>query len=303
MSHVMRTFWGNGLRLKRGHEWLHVRFGQPLRDVDVRVLAWAVEAPAEWLSERLFVAVGLGDDRRLRLGTQQFSPAAVLPGKSARVCPHCLSEFGFCDLVCSFKLGVVCPRHKVPYLGVCMHCRRTISWDRLQIDICKCGRYLKPPPVLFDPPAPVIGWAQWVSERVATSLGTSVEAEGHPPVPKMLNELSLDGAFRLVEAFGMLTRADEQPRAAAANARSVAGAVEMIARGLERLSLIDGRVHRIRDLAPQIHVAALERLRASAVEAVDSNCAALLLRHLGDRSGCHVDMRGRHPRGQLSLFA
>jgi hypothetical protein len=41
----------------------------------------------------------------------------------------------------------------------------------------------------------------------------------------MLNELSLDGAFRLVEAFGLLKHPDEQPRAAVATARSVAGAL------------------------------------------------------------------------------
>ncbi len=225
MSHVMRAFWANGMLMKHGHEWPHVRFGQPLREVDARVLAWAVQAPPEWLAERLFIAVGLGDDRRLLLGTQQFSPAAVLPGKSARVCPHCLSELGFCDLACSFKLAAVCPRHKVPYLAVCAHCRRTMSWDRLQIDICKCGRYLKPPPVLVDPPAPVIDWAQWVSDRVRTSPATRPETGSQLAVPRMLNELSLDGAFRLVEAFGLLKHPDEQPRAAVATARSVAGAL------------------------------------------------------------------------------
>lgn len=302
MSHVMRAFWGNGMSMKRGYEWLHVRLAKPLRDVDARVLAWAVQAPSDWLAERLFIVSGLADDRRLRLGARQFSAASLLVGKSARVCPHCLSEFGFCELSWSFKLAPVCPRHKVPHLGACVHCRRTISWDRPQIDICNCGRYFKPASVVVEPPAAVTDWVQWVAGRLAPSTVASRETGGHLAVPRMLNELTLDGAFRLVEAFGLLQKPDEQPLVASATARSIAGAVGLILRGLERLALIDGRLQNVRDLAPQIHIAALERLRAHAVDPVDASCAAVLLRHLGDRSNCDVDMRGRHARGQMALF-
>jgi hypothetical protein len=136
MSYVMRSFWCNGMSMKRGYEWLHVRLGKPLREVDARVLAWAIQAPPEWLVERLFVLSGLGDDRRLLLGTRPFSATSLLLGKSARVCPHCLSEFGFCDLSWCFKLAPVCAIHGVPHLDACSHCRRAISWDRPQIDIC-----------------------------------------------------------------------------------------------------------------------------------------------------------------------
>jgi hypothetical protein len=78
--------------------------------------------------------------------------------------------------------------------------------------------------------------------------------------------------------------------------------VALIVRGLERLALIDGRLQRVRDISPQIHIAALERLRAHAADIVDANCAAVLLRHLGDRSECDLDMRGRYARGQMVLF-
>lgn len=302
MSHVMRAFWGNGMSMKRGYEWLQVRRGKPLREVDARVLAWAVQAPPDWLADRLFVVSGLADDRRLRLGARQFSAASLLIGKSARVCPNCLSEFGFCELSWSFKLVPVCPRHKVPFLGTCVHCRQSITWDRPQIDICNCGRYLKPASVVAEPPTAVIDWVHWVAARLAPSAIVSHEREGHLAVPEMLNELTLDGAFRLVEAFGLLQKPEEQPLVAAATARSIAGAVGLIARGLERLTLIDGRLQKVRDLAPQIHISALERLRAHAADTADANCAAVLLRHLGDRSDRDVDMRGRHARGQMVLF-
>lgn len=302
MSHVMRAFWGNGMSMKRGYEWLQVRRGKPLRDVDARVLAWAVQAPPDWLADRLFIVSGLADDRRLRLGARQFTAASLLIGKSARVCPNCLSEFSFCELNWSFKLAPVCLRHKVPYVDACVHCRQSISWDRPHIDICNCGRYFKPASVVVEPPAAVIDWVQWVAGRLAPSPVASRESGGHLAVPRMLNELTLDGAFRLVEAFGLLQKPGERPMVAAATARSIPGAVGLIVRGLERLALIDGRLQKVRDLAPQIHIAALERLRAHAADAVDANCAAVLLRHLGDRSDCDVDMRGRHARGQMVLF-
>ena len=302
MSHVMRAFWGNGMSLKRGYEWLQVCVGKPLRDVDARVLAWAIQAPPEWLAERLFIVSGLADDRGLRLGARQFSAASLLVGKSARVCPHCLPELGFCELSWCFKLAPVCPSHGVPHLGACVHCRRTISWDRPQIDICSCGRYFRPALVTAEPPLVVIDWARWISRRLAPTRVSAREAAIQLAVPRMLDELSLDGAFRLVEAFGLLQKPDEQPRVAAATARSIAGAMGVIARGLERLAFIDGSLERVRDIAPQIHIAALERLRASAVDPVDASCAALLLRHVADRSDCDVDMRGRHPRGQMVLF-
>lgn len=302
MSHVMRAFWGNGMSMKRGCEWLQVRIGKPLRDVDARVLAWAAQVPPDWLADRMFIVSGLPDDRRLQLGAHQFRAVSLLSGKSARVCPSCLSEFGFCALSWSFKLAPVCPRHKVPYLGICVHCKQSITWDRPQIDICSCGRYFKPASVTVEPPSAVIDWVHWVAGRLAPSSVASRESEAHLTVPRMLNGLTLDGAFRLVEAFGLLQRPNEQPLIAAATARSTAGAVGLIARGLERLALIDGRLQKVRDIAPQIHIAALERLRARAADTADASCAAVLLRHLGDRSDCDVDMRGRYARGQMVLF-
>lgn len=303
MSHIMRAFWSNGLSLKRGYDWLHVPLGRPLRDVDARVLAWAVQAPPDWLAERSFMASGLADDRWLRLGTLRFSYATLLVGKSARLCPRCLSESGFCELSWSFKLAPVCARHGVLCVGECSHCRRPISWDRPQIDICTCGRYFKFAATAVEPPASLTGWAKWLADRLAASTAAVRETRNQCNVPRMLDQLSLDGAFRLVEAFGLLRSPDERPRVAATSARSVAGVAEVLVRGLERLAMVDGSLNRVRAMSPHIHIAALERLRAQAVDPADANCAALLLRHLGDRSDREVDMRGRHPRGQLSLFS
>ena len=299
MSHVMRAFWSNGMSMKRGYLWLHVRLGRPLRDVDVRVLAWAVQASPDWLVERSFIASGLTEDRWLRLGTRRFSSATLLAGKSARVCTRCLSEFGFCDLTWSFKFAPLCNKHGVLLLTECSHCRRTISWDRPQIDICPCGRYFKSALPGAELPVSVKDWSIWLAHKLTQA---DRRARNRDAVPGILNELSMDGAFRLIEAFGILRNPDEQLRVAVAAARSSAGMVGVIVRGLERLALIDGCLDKVRDIAPQVHVAALERLRTQAVDPADVNCAALLLRKLGHRSDCQVDKRGRHVRGQLTLF-
>lgn len=303
MSHIMRAFWGNGVSTQRVYEWLHLRLSKSLRDLDARVLAWAVQAPPEWLAERLFLASGLPDDRRLRLGMHHFSPASLLIGKTARVCPCCLAELGFCELSWSFKLAPFCVRHGVPLLAACVHCKRPIVWNRPQIDICTCGRYFKPVPAVGEPPRALVEWSRWVAKRLTAGTASESVTETQCTVPRLLEELSLDGAFRLVEAFGFLQKPDEPPLFAAATARSVAGAVGVVDRGLERLMLIEGDVQRVRDLGPQVHLAALERLRSNATNVADANCAALLLRYLGDRGDRNIDMRGRHARGQMALFS
>jgi hypothetical protein len=100
-----------------------------------------------------------------------------------------------------------------------------------------------------------IDWVRWVAVRLAPTSVAWAETGDFQAVPKILNGLTLDGAFRFVEAFGLLKKPDEPPLVAARTARSIVGAVGSIVRGLERLALIDGRLHRVRDIAPQIHIA------------------------------------------------
>jgi len=302
MSHVMRAFWENGLSMDRACQWLKVQLTRPLRTVDARVLAWAVQAPTDWLSERLAIVSDTTSAWWLQFGGQEISAPLVLIGRAARICPLCLSELGFCEMTWSIRLAPVCQRHGCLLLGACGHCRRPIGWDRPNVDICNCGRYFRPAREVGQLPKAVFDWTRWVALRLAWPLGSVVEAGGQLSVPKMLNEMSLDGALRLVMAFGLLQRPDQQPRGAATAARSIEGAVGVIARGLERISLIEANLRRIRDISPQIHLDALERLRARAMCAADMNCASLLLRHVADRSDCDVDMRGRHVRGQMTLF-
>ena len=138
-------------------------------------------------------------------------------------------------------------------------------------------------------------------------LGFAVSAEAAlaaqvASVPRFLDELSLDGAIRLVEAFGILRVVADPPRAAARAACLQQGRAGLIERGLERLEEIDGSPERVLARAEFIHVPALERLRATGVTQADSKCAALFLRYLRAPASEAADRRGRHGRGQLFLF-
>lgn len=150
-------------------------------------------------------------------------------------------------------------------------------------------------------PASVIAWVGWVERRLALA-DPSLVVVSDQDVPGMLGQLSLDGAMRLVAAFGLLRRSGDQPQLARAAARSNAGMAALVARGLERLRYIDTEPHRVSEIESLLHVPGIERLRAHGVDDADGQCAALLLRCLSDTGDRQRDGRGRYHRGQLPLF-
>ncbi len=301
MSHLLRAFHANGVPMKRGFGWLRVSLGKPLRSVDARVLAWAARTPADWLSERLLLTPEHHDDRWYRLAGHRLSSAACSAGRTARLCPQCVQQSGCCNLSWMLRLVSGCARHGTLLIDLCPHCRLKIVWDRPAIDVCRCGHYLHAKEPRPSMPASVIAWVGWVERRLALA-DPSLVVVSDQDVPGMLGQLSLDGAMRLVAAFGLLRRSGDQPQLARAAARSNAGMAALVARGLERLRYIDTEPHRVSEIESLLHVPGIERLRAHGVDDADGQCAALLLRCLSDTGDRQRDGRGRYHRGQLPLF-
>jgi len=57
----------------------------------------------------------------------------------ARVCPLCLSQFGFCRQEWELRAAVVCPHHGILLTDKCYSCNRPIRWGRRTIMGCDCG--------------------------------------------------------------------------------------------------------------------------------------------------------------------
>jgi hypothetical protein len=301
MSHTLRVLRANGVPMRRGLEWLGVPMNKPLRLAELRALAWALRVPHDWLLVRAHLRPEHRDQRWYRLGTHLLSGSACAPARTARLCARCVQQAGACNLSWTLRLVPGCARHRSLLLDSCPRCGQAISWDRPSVDICRCGHYFNARETQRSMPTTVVDWVQWIECRLPSGNGDT-SRERAPGLPRLLDGMSLDGAIRLVEAFGLFRRAADQPRVALAAARSSLGMSEVIERGIERLKLIDADPRRILELAPTLHLAAIERLRADAVSEADAACAALLLRVLGAGSGQARDQRGRFYRGQLPLF-
>lgn len=300
MSHVMRAFWANGVSLERGFAWLGVRALSSLGESDARRLSWATQKTGDWLRDRLFLRSGRGAESWLRLGSHRFSRSMVLSARTAPLCVGCVKARGYGDLTWAFKFAPGCSRHGVLLSRACGHCGRRIEWDRPRIDICRCGRYFSTDARSAQLDPWLVSWHRWIEQRLG--FGQAAQDDDRYIVPAMLDRLSLDGAFHVVEAFGLLSEPAQALRLASSRARSAEGRLGVIGRGLERLSALDLDPAVGRDLAPLVHAAALERLRVRAAEPVDAQGASRLLRWISGRDDGTVDLRCHGARGQLNLF-
>lgn len=115
----------------------------------------------------------------------------------------------------------------------CAGCGRAIRWAGPRLRICRCGRFFKP--VGQDGPTEteLSVWLKWAETVFQSDAAAAQQASRQ--LPPLLHDMTLDGPYRLVEAFGLL----EQPGAPVRNVRhssarlSEDGAV--LTRGLRRL--------------------------------------------------------------------
>ena len=299
IGRLARTLWANGTTFRRAEAWLHVALNRPWRDADVRTLAWATQTSFEWLSHRSFLHPEARADKWCRFAGHALRSAASPPGRSARMCCRCVRERGYCKaswLIRAIPGGAV---HGL-LTDACRHCGRRIAWDRPAIDVCTCGRYLVTEPAEEGLSTRAAAWTRWLESRLGFSQEHANAKEAS--LPLLLDRLSVDGASRLVEAFGLLRKPADSTSGATAAARTASGCAAMIERGLRRLAVVDGDPAAMRLLVDEVHLPALERLRSNATCDADSACAALLLRKLQFPQAADVDMRGRHGRGQRRLF-
>lgn len=299
IGRLARTFWTNATTKRRAEVWLQVALNRPWKSADVRTLAWATQTSFEWLSHRSFLHPEVRTDRWCRFAGHAFRSTASPPGRSARMCCRCVRERGYCKVSWLMRTVPGCAEHGL-FLDACRHCGRRITWDRPAIDVCTCGRYLVSDQAGEGLSAQVTAWARWVEWRMGFAQVRG-DAQG-VTVPLLLDALSVDGASRLVEAFGLLRAPADSTCAATAAARTATGFAAVIGRGLRRLAAVDGAPTAIRPMADEVHVPALERLRAIAANEADSACASVLLRQMQIPEAAEVDMRGRYGRGQRRLF-
>lgn len=140
-------------------------------------------------------------------------------------------------------------------------------------------------------------WTRWLDARLDPDHRTWRLEESE--IPRLLDNLSIDGATALVLAFGAVESPETMsPRRQ--RREPLSRLLGTIQRGIERLWTIDGAPHEARRWSAHVYSPILERLKRTGVTASDRHCAALLLGYVAHRS--QLSKGGRYSLGQMELF-
>lgn len=303
MSYVLRTLCANGISVGRAGQWLGFRIPQRFSARQIDRLAWVTGTGSDWLQAR-FLSQQRGLDRMVweYLG-HHFLPGTGLRDLSTPICVSCVLEHGYCEASWTVSSACICPHHRTPLLDCCPNCGTPVTWNRPAVDVCRCGRYFQDPPgAPTIPPPSVTTWVQWIRWRLAS--GSDVGAvTTQPGLPRLLGLLSVDGAFRVVHAFGVLTNPHQVPRTAdALRHQSPAAVCDIVKRGLDRLGAIDGTSINAQAIASSVHLPELIRLARSGIHNADRIVAKQLLGTLTGKPPKSKPSSAHPPTGQLDLF-
>jgi hypothetical protein len=147
----------------------------------------------------------------------------------------------------------------------------------------------------------LISWARWVEWRIGLYSGLEANYFSRH-IPPVLNEMSIDGAIRLVMSFGLLEDIVQSVRVASWKTVKNQIVVGVIERGLSRLQQLDSSLNSLGEMGSLVHLPILERMRTDGVDSADVINATHLVSALKRKPYGTWDRRVKLPQGQLSLF-
>lgn len=301
LGYAMRAFRANGLSLDKVREWLQIRSWTSLTRQQTALASWYLGISPDWLRWRLIVEKSSGAHTSYSLLGCKFVATSLRPTSIAALCPDCVRIKGFSRVSWLLKCVVICSEHRTPISEVCGKCGQSISWNRPSVDVCDCGRYFLNAIDGTVPDEQLLCWVRWIEWRLGMYCGPE-GARFAKFIPNALNEMSLDGAMRLVVAFGIL----DQPTQAVGvstwrrlNNREVA---DVIKRGLSRLLLSNDSLESLSEVGSLVHLPILERMRSDGVETTDLMNASQLVTALKKTPYGTWDRRVKLTNGQRSLF-
>lgn len=262
-----------------------------------KALAWMTNLDPDWLRDRLPIEQREEDQTAFHLSGQAFSSLSLKPAFSSCICPSCLRETGRCSLAWMLDAYCCCPSHQTVMVDKCGRCSRRITWDRPDATTCACGWSLlgtiaNP---CIDPT--ILTWCAWVESHLANQDSGRDRCEY---LPLTLDALSIDGAFRVALAFGLL-----EAQYQTVDLRRRWGPNELtkiLSRGLVRLQDFERQAKPSPSSWNLVHIPALEALARRSVLEADYLFTSSLLAIWHSTRFQKQDMRGRFSRGQGSLF-
>lgn len=165
-----------------------------------------------------------------------------------------------------------------------------------------CGYPFKAVSAVPPLEASIRAWLYWLESSLCPDgLPAAALAVTHE-LPSALTHLSVDGAFRIVEAMGLFAEPNASVRGALAMCATLRARGSVVARGLERLRAIEANPAAVPHFSAMAHQCALMQVAKDYGAQEDHALAWWLLNGL--RSGINpgVTRAGSRPRGQLPLF-
>lgn len=297
LGFALRVLRANGVKFDQGMRWLGLERHRPLDRHAVRRIAWALNVDPDQFGARMVTPDPDGGKGWVRLGGMRFRRQVATNKLYAKVCPQCLHDHGLTRLSWQLRAAAGCSLHGYSLISSCPHCGQMISWNRPDIDICQCGRYIK-----AQASAPleqgVQAWLCWLESTL--SPGSALPSP--PLLPAALPHLSIDGAFRIVEALGLCASPAQSRRWALSACRSPRDVGAVIERGLNRLLEIADDPQVLIRIAHFVDQPTLIRIAADAAAPEDQALAWWLIqcmRYGLDSGNARV---GGWRHGQLPLF-
>ncbi len=169
------------------------------------------------------------------------------------------------------------------------------------MDICRCGRPFKAAATVEPLESNVQAWLDWLERALSSSFPARVDEVSACTLPVALTHLSVDGAFRIIEAMGLCAKPGTSIRAARGMVSTPRALGAVMARGIERLREIEAEPGSVQRFAPVANQVGLADIARDFAASEDQTLASWLL------SGMQVlepgpTRAGSRPTGQLTLF-
>ena len=300
MSLMLRAFQANGVGYEEGMRWMGVDRRQALGDADVAAFAWALRSEVEDVRCRLIQLEWRGGGRWVHLAGQRLSRWVAPTSMLGKICPACLREDGFARIAWLTRAAPACAKHGYSMIQHCSACGKLISWARPAVHICRCGRYFKTADEGRPLEPELRVWLNWVTAVLQADADAARDGMGQ--LPPLLQDLTLDGAYRLIEAFGLLTAPGDSVRNVRHSSASLTEVGGVLVRGQRRLADL-GRAETV---APQafdfVHLPVLAEIADQPAAETDGQRAAWLLDIHRTARPSGVRRVGARPRRQMPLF-
>lgn len=295
LGFALRALRANGIAFEQGMRWLDLERHRPLDHQTVLRIAWALNVDASLLGPRLVMQ----DSSRpgwVQYAGMRFRRQVATNRLYAKVCPQCLRQHGVTKLSWQLRAAVGCAEHGYSLIWMCPQCGESIGWNRPDVDICRCGRHFGGERAAPLEPE-VQAWLSWLEGSMTNTLPPP-----SPALPAAMLHLSVDGAFRIIEALGLCEGPGSSVRSALSRCKSPRGLGAVVQRGLQRLSAIGADAGVAVRLSGVANQSALAQIAADAAAEEDRALAWWLIQSMRSGIDPGSTRAGSQPRGQLPLF-